>query len=382
MQNTFSVSQIVELVSSNVNIDTPDSFATQIIQWVVQAINPKLYGGFYYGTLVDTAWWVGVTIKIPRNIMHNLSVGKLITVKALCCLKAQTNERWSDIKIHLLISSLLDVDDSIDQTAKQKILLMSQKVEQGKKDVYSLVRNNTLHEKKTTLSVIYGASWSVTTDEDFRIGLGANEHTYAIHWIATNLSSIDAMVDALKSVDTDMLVLIRWWWTWLEIFNDLTLGKALLACDCITVVWLWHSKDAHFLDKLADVSMITPTAVGQYLSNIVDTIAEENQQSKQLYLTSLKKEFEQKYAKDIAQYTTTIASKEKQLKEYREQQKKETASWNEKKLQLEKDIVLIQQHILSLETKNKQILWEKERLRIYLVVLLLVALLLLWIIIV
>jgi exonuclease VII large subunit len=137
----------------------------------------------------------------------------------------------------------------------------------------------------------------------------------------------------------------------MEVFDSPEIAEAAISLSTHFITALGHKENAPLLQKVADKSFITPTALGQYFNEIYNETIAELQNSKAKLVEDITKQLEGNYKKQIENLNqslstlTTTNSKEvnvltqqleatKQEKQSCSQQLKELQQQLEKKSQL------------------------------------------------
>lgn len=132
---------------------------------------------------------------------------------------------------------------------------------------------NTFHHfpqhKNPSVSIIYSNSSMATVNVDFLDSLKPQQQYLNINEIPINLSQPSILVEAIKNIKSDILVIIRGGGdeNAMKNFDQPEVLEAFAVCKAYRIVGIGHSINHNLINLLADYSAITPTAAGTHLKN-------------------------------------------------------------------------------------------------------------------
>ncbi len=121
--------------------------------------------------------------------------------------------------------------------------------------------------KNPNVSIIYSNASEATVNVDFYDALSPQQQYFIINEIPINLSQPNLLADTIKSIKTDILVIIRGGGdeNAMSSFDQPEVLEAFAACKAYRIVGIGHAINHNLINLLADYSAITPTAAGTHL---------------------------------------------------------------------------------------------------------------------
>ena len=127
--------------------------------------------------------------------------------------------------------------------------------------------------------------------EDVRSALREAGHHFDLSERRTSLTDSSQLIRTLQEVTTDLVAVVRGGGEGLGVLDDPALGEAAIALSPLLVTAVGHAPDRPLLERLADKAFPTPTALGSYLRELVDEVAEEREHSKAKLTQAIRESF-------------------------------------------------------------------------------------------
>jgi exonuclease VII large subunit len=110
--------------------------------------------------------------------------------------------------------------------------------------------------------------------------------------------------------DTDLLIISRGGGEGVDVFNSCTLAEACLDLTPYLLTAIGHKDDVTLLQRIADRSFITPTALGQFLATLHDETMEAVQNSKAALIENITKQLGAQYDGQLRNLTEKLTATE------------------------------------------------------------------------
>lgn len=137
-------------------------------------------------------------------------------------------------------------EKSISEDELERYGLIQKKLEQGSKNLETMVRNKMLKDEKIRIINIYGNNAIV--QKDFYEGLDVSVKYFDISDDSCSITSSTAIISKLKEIsalDYDIVALVRGGGDRqsMETFNDISLSEFFITMAPITVTAIGHTVD-------------------------------------------------------------------------------------------------------------------------------------------
>ena len=251
------------------------------------------YNGAYYDVLRDEFTESNLALVVPERLRSQLRDGQLIEATVYLSKRFQPNTGRIDLL--LTLNELLNKREVVvDEEATKGLALLQKKAKTGYKDADSFIRRRLFEQKPVRVTILVGLGAIV--DQDIKHQVREAAVAYEFHYIRVNLSQPGEITQALiTQQDTDILVIARGGGENMAIFDQLVISEAAIKLHCIFITALGHSTDEPLLQKIADKSFITPTALGQYFHDLYNKTLDDLNQSKAKLVADLSKQIELNY---------------------------------------------------------------------------------------
>ena len=263
------------------------------------------YNGVFYDTLKDELTDTCITLIVPGALRNDLIENRVIDSEAYLTKKVQAANARIELQVNL-VRILNQASSSITEDQRKIFEILQKKVNEGYKDVDSFIKTRIVQQEPVTVKIITGRNAIV--DSDIKHQLKEAVAFFDFKFLRTNVNSEKEILITLLANEqsADILVLARGGGENMEVFNKPSLAEAILKLQSYFITAIGHKEDNSLLQKIADKAFITPTALGQYFNSIYNETKEELQSSKSNLITSITKEVETRYEKQISQLQKQI----------------------------------------------------------------------------
>ena len=287
--------------------------------------NGIAYNGVYFDSLRDENSQVELPIKITDSQRKELTPGNLVDI--LGTLGRRITPK-SEIKLELNVSRVEVVKEQvIDENEVKRIEYRQRKVEAGFKNVDAILESLLFNNTRPQVALIIAAS-SITLG-DFEDGIRAARATIDFHEERVTLTQTKALCEKLKELDTKgyhAIAIVRG--GGIDSTTDVDKPEVIEVVSSLKTPFIsgvGHKPEKIFLRQVADKWTPTPQGLGQYFSELAETVNEKKNKSQAALTEQIKKQFKdqleagQKQNKELqeklAKLTKTQEETQKQHKE-------------------------------------------------------------------
>jgi exodeoxyribonuclease VII large subunit len=248
------------------------------------------YNGAYYDILKDEYSDSNLTLVVPERWRTQLKDAQVI--EASVYLSKRFQPATGRIDLLLTINELLSRKEKpVNQEETRAFALLQQKAKTGYKDADAFLRKRLYEQKPVRITLLIGHAAII--DQDIQHQLREAVVAYELTYVRINMAQPAEIARALQAQDgAEILVVARGGGDNLQVFDNPTLGETALGLRSIFMTALGHSVDDPLLQKLADRSFITPTALGQYFHDLYNKTLEDLNDSKAKLIGDLSRQIE------------------------------------------------------------------------------------------
>ena len=306
--------------------------------------NGIAYNGVYFDALRDENSQVELPIKITDSQRKELTPGNLVDI--LGTLGRRITPK-SEIKLELNVSRVEVVKEQvIDENEVKRIEYRQRKVEAGFKNVDAILESLLFNNTRPQVALIIAAS-SITLG-DFEDGIRAARATIDFHEERVTLTQTKALCEKLKELDVKgyhAIAIVRG--GGIDSTTDVDKPEVIEVVSSLKTPFIsgvGHKPEKIFLRQVADKWTPTPQGLGQYFSELAETVNEKKNKSQAALTEQIKKQFKDQ-----------LEAGQKQNKELQEKLSKLNKIQEEATKQHKEQLEAIQkQHKEQLEKTNKQ----------------------------
>ena len=372
----YKPSEIIGIFNS---ILAKQSVNAQVVylRGVYLASGRQSYNGFYYDTLRDEDRQEEITMYVTQQQRENLKNGNLVNVGGV--LGRNVNNR-GQIQIVLNVSRIDVVQEqAIDENEIKRMELRQKKSSDGFKNVDSILEQLLFTDQRPRIALLFATS-SITMS-DFEAGINAAKSAIDFTEYRANFSNAKELIGTLQSLDVSnfhVIALVRGGGARIESLDDVSVLQQIVSMSTPIIVAIGHVEEKIFIKQLVDKCAPTPNGLGQYFSEMVETVSEKKTKSRAALTEQIKKQFKdqlessQKQNKELQEqlkgiqktHQEQIAKLTEAQKLQQEQQKKQQEELNKSLGKMQESNNQLQKNLATITTQNteslKQLAQAKE----------------------
>ena len=245
-----------------------------------------------YDILRDEDTQTEITLQIPLRLADGLKDGNLVTVGGVLGRRVQNN---SHIQLMLVVSRIEVVQEqAISEEEIKRMDLRRKKSSQGFKNVDSILEAMLYNDERPTVSLLF-AQTSIT-DTDFESGLDAARSAIDFKERRVNFSSPSELSLTLQALDTqgyNVICIIRGGGSGLEKLDELEVLETIVGKQTPVIGAIGHPDEKVFIKQLVDKEIGTPSLLGTYFKDMVETVSEKKTKSRAALTEKIKKQFQE-----------------------------------------------------------------------------------------
>lgn len=323
----------------------------------VYLANPKQGNWSYcYDTLRDEDSQEELTLQITQQQRENLKNGNLVSVGGVLN-RSITNKGY--IQITLKVSRIEIVkEQAIDETEIKRMELRQKKASMGFKNVDSILEGLLFTDARPKVALVFAAT-SITMS-DFEAGINAAKSAIDFVEHRANFSNATELIGLLQRIDGekyDVIAIIRGGGGGIEKLDDLAVLEAIVNLATPIVGAIGHVEEKLFIKQIVDKAAPTPNGLGQYFSEMVETVSEKKTKSRAALTEKIKKEFKdqleagQKQNKELQEKLKALTETQKKSAEA---QQEATKKHNEQVQAAQKQNKELQEKLKELTETQKE----------------------------
>ena len=243
-----------------------------------------------YDTLRDEDTQTEITLQIPQRLCDNLKDGNLVQVGGVLGRRAQNN---CHIQLMLVVSRIDVVQEqAIDEAEIKRMELRQKKASVGFKNVDSLLEQLLYTDQRPQVALVF-AQTSITMS-DFEAGINAAKSAIDFTERRVNFSNSQELVRTLQALDEfdfSVIALVRGGGGGIEKLDELDVLEAIVNLRTPIIAAIGHVEEKLFIKQLVDKCAPTPNGLGQYFSEMVESVSEKKTKSRAALTEQIKKQF-------------------------------------------------------------------------------------------
>ena len=323
-QTTYKPSEIIGIFNS---ILAKQSVNAQVVylRGVYLASGRQPYGGYFYDTLRDEDRQEEITIYLTQQQRKSLKNGNLVMVGGV--LGRNVNHRG---QIQLVLNvSRIDIiqDQAVDESEIKRMELRQKKATIGFKNVDAILEQLLYTGGRPKVALVFAKS-SITMS-DFEAGINAAKTAIDFTEQRVNFSNSQELVRTLKGIDEfgfAVVAIVRGGGGGIEKLDDLDVLETIVNLQTPVIAAIGHVEEKLFIKQLVDKAAPTPNGLGQYFSEMVESVSEKQSKSRAALTEQIKKQFKdqleagQKQNKELQEKLTILTkNQEEATKKHNEQ---------------------------------------------------------------
>ena len=342
----------------------------------VYLMNPKQGNWAYcYDTLRDEDSQEELTIVLTHQQRADLKNGNLVMVGGVIG-RNVSNKGY--IQLTLKVSRIEVVQEqAVDEAEIKRMELRQKKASVGFKNVDSILEQKLYTDQRPRVALIF-AETSIT-DSDFNAGINAAKSAIDFDEYRVNFSNSTQFIERLQNVDEnwyDVIAVVRGGGSGIEKLDDLSVLEAIVGLKTPIIAAIGHVEEKLFIKQLVDKAAPTPNGLGQYFSEMVESVSEKKSKSRAVLTEQIRKQFQeqivagQKQNKELQEklkvLTENQAKATKAQEEATKKHQEQVEAANKQNKQLQEQLAAIQkanaeQMAKLTETQNQQLAQQKKQ---------------------
>lgn len=285
----YKPSEIIGIFNS---ILAKQSVNAQVVylRGVYLASGRQSYGGYFYDTLRDEDRQEEITMYVTQQQRENLKNGNLVNVGGV--LGRNVNTR-GQIQIILNVSRIEVVQEqAIDENEIKRMELRQKKSSEGFKNVDSILEQLLFVDQRPHVALLFASS-SITMS-DFEAGINAAKSAIDFSEYRANFSNTNELIGTLRSLDNGgfhVIALVRGGGAQIENLDDVAVLEQIVSMNTPIIGAIGHVEEKIFIKQLVDKCAPTPNGLGQYFSEMVESVSEKKTKSRAALTEQIKKQF-------------------------------------------------------------------------------------------
>lgn len=247
---------------------------------------------YRYDVLRDEDTQTEITLQMTQKQSENLKDGNLVTVGGILGRRVQNN---SHIQLMLVVSRIEIVQEqAVDEDELKRIELRRKKVASGYKNVDGLLEQKLFTDNRPKVALVFATT--TITMADFNAGINAAKSAIDFFEYRVNFSSPNDFVTLLKQIDPqgyDVIALVRGGGAKVEAADDLGVLETVINLKTPIIAAVGHVEEKLFIKQIVDKEAPTPNGLGQYFSDMVESVSEKKTKSRAVLTEKIKKQFQE-----------------------------------------------------------------------------------------
>ena len=295
----YKPSEIIGIFNS---ILAKQSVNAQVVylRGVYLASGRQSYSGYFYDTLRDEDRQEEITMYVTQQQRENLKNGNLVNVGGV--LGRNVNNR-GQIQIILNVSRIEVVQEqAIDENEIKRMELRQKKSSEGFKNVDSILEQLLFVDQRPRVALLFATS-SITMS-DFEAGINAAKSAIDFVEYRANFSNANELVGTLQSLDKGgfhVIALVRGGGARIESLDDISVLERIVSMNTPIIGAIGHVEEKIFIKQLVDKCAPTPNGLGQYFSEMVESVSEKKTKSRAALTEQIKKQFKDQLEASLKQ---------------------------------------------------------------------------------
>lgn len=354
-QMVYKPSEIIGIFNS---ILAKQSVNAQIVYLRgIYLANPKQGNWAYcYDTLRDEDSQEELTLRLTQQQRENLKNGNLVNVGGVLN-RSISNKGFIQINLNV---SRIDIvkEQAIDEAEIKRMEFRQKKAAIGFKNVDSILEGLLFTDQRPKIALVF-AQTSITMS-DFQAGINAAKCAIDFEEHRVNFANANELISLLKKLDNskyDVISIVRGGGGGIENLDDLSVLEFIIGLTTPVIGAIGHVEEKLFIKQLVDKAAPTPNGLGQYFSEMVETVNEKKTRSRAVLTEQIKKQFKdqleagQKQNKELQDKLKTLTETQKKAAEA---QQEATKKHNEQVQEAQKQNKELQDKLRVLTENQKK----------------------------
>ena len=247
---------------------------------------------YRYDILRDEDTQTEITLQISQKLCSELKDGNLVTVGGVLGKRVQNN---SHIQLMLVVSRVEIVQEQVvDEEEQKRIEFRRKKVQIGYKNIDVVLEQKLFIDERPRVALVFAAT-SITMS-DFNAGINAAKSAIDFYEQRVNFANTKELTALLKELDQqkyDVIALVRGGGGGIESLDELDVLDMIVEMQTPIIAAIGHVEEKLFIKQIVDKEAPTPNGLGQYFSDLVETVSEKKNKSRAVLTEQIKKQFQE-----------------------------------------------------------------------------------------
>jgi len=232
------------------------------------------------------------------------------------------------INLSLEVSRIEVVEERVvDEAEVERFRLLKEKMKCGHKNVDQIITEALFEGRMPSVALLY-ADGSIT-DQDFEGNIDAARASIGFTDFRESFANTPALCAKLAEIDGsgfDAVAIVRGGGSGLEALDAVPVLEAVAHMNTPVIAAIGHAADRLFIKDVADKEVTTPSGLGKYFSDLVESVAKSKENSRSALTKEIGKQFteqlasEKKNNEDLRkQIAALTASQKETAKQYAEE---------------------------------------------------------------
>ena len=307
----FKPSEVIGIVSATL-LKQSEAAKVMYVEGIYQQRNSNPNWASAYDGLRDADSGEEITIKIGRELRKDLSNGSLVVVGGM--LNRSVNDRGL-IQLMLNVTRVVSQKEAERSEAdEQRLAALRSKQRKGYKNVENALQQCLLREQRPKVALVM-ATTSITM-ADFDSAINAARAAVDFTEERANFANSVELCETLRRMDGagyDVVAIVRGGGSGIEKLDEVAVLEAIAGMNTPTISAVGHAEERLTFKEVADKEVATPTALGQFFSELCERVASEKEQSKAVLVEQVRKQF----AEQITSLEKRLSEQDKANREER-----------------------------------------------------------------
>jgi len=240
--------------------------------------NGHQYNGVFYDLLRDEFSQKELTLVISYEIRSQLQEGNLVEFKGFVDRRVSND---CAVKLQLNVSGASVVQQqTLSEDDVRRIEIRNAKAKAGFKNIDGLLEAAIYADRRPVVGLVY-AQTSIT-DKDFNAGRQAAGAMIDFKEYRATFTKPDEFIGVLRQADADKndcVCIVRGGGAGLEALEDLSVLECIAGMRTPVITAVGHTPDKVFINEIADLEKETPSLLGTYFKDLVESVAKKKADS-------------------------------------------------------------------------------------------------------
>lgn len=318
--------------------------------------NHSYYGG-YYDKLRDEDRQEEITIFVSAQQRQGLTSGNLVEIGGTLGRKIDTK---GYIQLIFNVSRIEVVQEQvIDEDEQKRLELRLRKVERGFKNVDAILETLIYNDTRPKIALVLATS--TITLNDFQNGIRAARAQLDFFEHRVTFTQTANLCATLRNLDTQgyhAIAMVRG--GGIDAKTDVDKPEVIETVVNLKTPFIsgvGHNDEKIFLRQVADKYTATPQGLGQYFSELVESVAEKKTRSRAVLTEQIKKQFREQLEKLEKQNRETqqkFVLLNKQQEEAQKTHRQQIEAANKQNTQLQGQLKTLNETLTKTQQQQKE----------------------------